>query len=105
MGKVNSKVNKIFLFFDKPFWAPGNGSIKLAWDDEAKNKFTKNKSQWYQSIFAFDEVLNNPNVLCAWLSGDEAEQMETLSNLVVIEIAPDCYGNFWGTHQYHHRKK
>ena len=90
------KVNKIFLFFDKPFWASGNGSIKLAWDDEAKNKFTKNKSQRFQSIFAFDEVLNNPNVLCAWLSGDEAEQMETLSDLVVIENCTRLLREFLG---------
>ena len=101
--KINSisrmamgKVNKIFLFFDNPFWTPGNGSIKLAWDDETKNKLAKNKSQWFGSIFAFDEVLNNPNVLCAWLSGDEAERMETVSDQLVIETCTELLRKFLG---------
>lgn len=79
------KVNKIFLHFETPFWTPGDGSVKLAWDDLENSSNQHNTSNWYRAIFAFDEVLNNPNVLGAWLSGDSAEYMETLSDDEVIE--------------------
>jgi spermine oxidase len=58
------KVNKIFLYFEKPFWTKGKGGVKLAWN-HTSNSFEE--SQWYTSIFAFDEVLNNPKVLVAWV--------------------------------------
>jgi hypothetical protein len=69
------KVNKIFLYFEKPYWTKGKGGVKLAWN-HTSNSFEE--SQWYKSIFAFDEVLNNPKVLVAWVHGKAAEYMETL---------------------------
>ena len=61
-------VDKIFLYWSRPFWSSGTGSIKLAWPDNQANP--NGKSEWYKRIFAFDEVLNNSNVLVAWISGD-----------------------------------
>jgi hypothetical protein len=43
------------------------------------------ESQWYTSIFAFDEVLNNPKVLVAWVHGKAAEYMETLPENTIIK--------------------
>ena len=88
------KVNKIFLLFEKPFWTPGNGGIKLAWDDAEKDSRHNIKSYWFRGIFAFDEVLNNPNVLGAWLAGDEAEYMETLTDAQVIETCTQLLRKF-----------
>jgi len=81
------KVNKIFLQWEKPFWKEGLGSIKLAWNDEEKT--VKHPGEWYKKIFGFDEVLNNRNVLVTWISGDEAEYMEHLSD---GEILQTCAG-------------
>jgi monoamine oxidase len=44
------KVNKIFLYFEKPYWTKGKGGVKLAWN-HTSNSFEE--SQWYTSIFAF----------------------------------------------------
>jgi monoamine oxidase len=76
------KVNKIFLYFEKPFWTKGKGGVKLAWN-HTSNSFEE--SQWYTSIFAFDEVLNNPKVLVAWVHGKAAEYMETLPENTIIK--------------------
>lgn len=86
MGAIENmgfgKVNKIFLYFEKPFWTKGKGGVKLAWN-HTSNSFEE--SQWYTSIFAFDEVLNNPKVLVAWVYGKSAEYMETLPENTIIK--------------------
>ena len=89
------KVNKIFLQFEKPFWKVGSGSIKLAWP--VSEAYTTNMAnQWYRKIFSFDEVMNNPTVLVAWISGDEAEYMETLKDDDVIETCAQIIRQFLG---------
>ncbi|XP_076074238.1 spermine oxidase-like isoform X2 [Mytilus galloprovincialis] len=85
------KVNKIFLFFDKPFWSKGDGGIKLAWKQKLDSF---DSDQWYRSIFAFDEVLNNPDVLVAWIHGDAAAYIETLSDSFVLETCKDILQKF-----------
>lgn len=84
------KVAKIFLHFDRPFWQSGQGGIKLAWtdadlaiEDDVIHPSEAGHPHWYKRIFAFDEVLNNPTVLVAWLSGPGAEHMELLSDDVI----------------------
>ena len=89
------KVAKIFLFWDKPFWKLGSGSIKLAWSDEDLAGLP-DMNQWYKKVFSFDEVLNNPSVLLAWLSGDEAEYMETLSDEEVLNTCTGVLRSFMG---------
>lgn len=85
------KVNKIFLFFDKPFWSKGDGGIKLAWKQRLDSF---DSDQWYRSIFAFDEVLNNPDVLVAWIHGDAAAYIETLSDSFVLGTCKDILQKF-----------
>lgn len=78
------KVNKIFLHYNKPFWVKSKGGVKLAWKN-LPGLFEKD--QWYKSIFAFDEVLNNPSVLVAWIHGNSAAYMEKLPE---EEISRTC---------------
>ncbi len=89
------KVNKIFLQFEKPFWKVGSGSIKLAWPISDANP-TNMAAQWYRKIFSFDEVMNNPSVLVAWISGDEAEYMESLKDDDVVETCAQIIRQFLG---------
>ncbi len=89
------KVDKIFLQYEKPFWKAGLGSIKLAWP-KSNVETQCMSSQWYRKIVSFDEVLNNPNVLVAWISGDEAEYMETLPDDDVIEMCAQIIRQFLG---------
>lgn len=69
-------VNKIFLFYDKPFWDPSLSGIQPIWlFDENKSETFLNKldnfndSNWYESISYFSVVKNHANILCAWLAG------------------------------------
>ncbi|KAJ8319019.1 hypothetical protein KUTeg_004110 [Tegillarca granosa] len=78
-------VNKIFLYFDQPFWKSGKGGIKLVWSGD--NSFVT-KETWFKHLFAFDEVLNNPNVLCAWIYGDAAKILESVPDEDVLDT---CY--------------
>ena len=88
------KVNKIFLLYDRPFWRVGEGSIKLAWtDNEAPIRSNK---EWYKKIFCFDEVLNNPNVLVSWISGDEAEYAESLTDEEILMTCTHLIRKFLG---------
>ena len=79
------KVDKIFLQFDQPFWKVGDGGIKFCWPDN--EAVPKSPNEWYKKIFAFDQVLNNSNVLFCFISGAEAAYMETLSD---EEVAETC---------------
>ncbi|XP_033756400.1 spermine oxidase-like [Pecten maximus] len=76
------KVNKIFLYYDKPFW---KSSVKLAWSGEYSN--VDEKSEWYKRIFSFDVVMDNPTVLVAWISSSAALHMEQLPE---AEVSKSC---------------
>ena len=88
------KVNKIFLKWEKPFWNSGMGCIKFGWaDDELE---IVDSSEWYKRICSFDEVLNNRHVLVGWISGDEAECVEGLSETEIIDTCTDLLRKFLG---------
>lgn len=76
------KANKVFLYWNKPFWKPGSAFVKFAWplvtDEEPEDK-------WYRGILGVDEVLNNPNVLVSWVCGEDAEHMEFLSDDLLLQ--------------------
>jgi hypothetical protein len=38
----------------------------------------------YQSLFGFDEILNNDNTLIGWIHGEGAEHLESLTDQKVI---------------------
>ena len=84
-------VNKLFLQFKKPFWNPGSGSVKLAWNGD-NSEFSP--STWYKHLFAFDEILNNSNVLVGWIHGRAAEYMETLDEEEVKQTCTSILRKF-----------
>lgn len=69
-------VNKIFLEYRRPFWAWKEGSIKFAWSPEELS----NRKDWLRGLSAIDEVEGSKHVLCAYVSGPEAAQMELISD-------------------------
>ncbi|XP_067671269.1 spermine oxidase-like [Haliotis asinina] len=87
-------VSKIFLYYKIPFWVQGRGGIKLCWKEHESRPV--GKEEWYKKIFGFDEVLNNPGVLVAWLSGDEATYMERLPLQEVANVCSDILKTFLG---------
>lgn len=79
-----SKVEKVFVEFDQPFWEPGFGGVKLAWtaEDLAEKLLPRD---WYKVICSFEEVYRQPKILAAWVSGREVEAMLSLSDEEILE--------------------
>ncbi|XP_072932764.1 peroxisomal N(1)-acetyl-spermine/spermidine oxidase [Epargyreus clarus] len=78
-----SAVDKIFLEYDRPFLNPDITEIMLLWEN---SNSTEDISQnWYKKIYSFSKVTET--LLLGWVSGKEAEYMETLS---MEEVAITC---------------
>lgn len=78
-----SAVDKIFLEYERPFLNPDITEIMLLWEGSSTPEdITKS---WYKKIYSFSKV--SETLLLGWLSGKEAEFMETLS---MAEVAAEC---------------
>lgn len=86
-------VNKIFLKWKEPFWQRGKGHMKFAW--KTRNTASRT-SQWYKSLFGFDEILNNDSTLCGWIHGEAAEHLETLADQEVMTQCVTLIRQFLG---------
>lgn len=72
-------VNKIFLEYDRPFLNPEITEIMLLWESSASQEDISDS--WYKKIYSFSKV--SETLLLGWLSGREAEYMESLPNEMV----------------------
>ncbi|XP_064072265.1 spermine oxidase [Vanessa tameamea] len=78
-----SAVDKIYLEYERPFLNPDITEIMLLWDNaQVSEDISKS---WYKKIYSFVKVTET--LLLGWLSGKEAEYMETLSS---DEVASTC---------------
>ena len=80
-------MDKIFLDFEEAFWDTENPGIQLVmtdidYDDEDL------ANTWQNNIAGFDGVYDQPKVLCGWVCGDPARNMETFSE---EEIKQTCW--------------
>jgi spermine oxidase len=91
-------VDKIFLEFERPFLNPDISEIMLLWDDEVKETTDEEESQkqikehWYKKIYSFSKI--NDTLLLGWISGKEAEYMETLDEKTVSEKCTELLKKF-----------
>ncbi|XP_014240838.1 peroxisomal N(1)-acetyl-spermine/spermidine oxidase isoform X2 [Cimex lectularius] len=77
-------VNKIFLIYERPFLHPDISEVMLLWSNEQISKEEMSKN-WHKKINSFSKVADT--VLLGWISGQEAEYMETLPE---SEVADRC---------------
>ncbi|XP_076759373.1 peroxisomal N(1)-acetyl-spermine/spermidine oxidase [Xylocopa sonorina] len=76
-------VNKVFLEFPHRWWQEECAGFSLIWSKEDKEEFIKLNGQeceWLCDVFALLSVDYQPRVLCAWISGKFAKEMELLSD-------------------------
>ncbi|VEN34333.1 unnamed protein product [Callosobruchus maculatus] len=74
-------VDKILLEYERPFLNPSITEVLFLWENNFdKNDISKN---WYKKIYSFSKVTDT--IILGWISGKEAEYMETLSNDVIID--------------------
>ncbi|XP_028038017.1 spermine oxidase isoform X2 [Bombyx mandarina] len=75
--------DKIYLEYERPFLNPDITEIMLLWETPTT---PEDMSQsWYKKIYSFSKV--SETLLLGWVSGKEAEYMETLS---MEEVAETC---------------
>lgn len=88
-------VDKIYLEYDRPFLNPSISEVMLVWtrydydDSESEKEISKN---WFKKIYSFTKVTET--LLLGWISGKEAEHMETLSMDVVASTCTDILRKF-----------
>ncbi|KAE8741464.1 hypothetical protein FOCC_FOCC013008 [Frankliniella occidentalis] len=86
-------VDKIFLEYDRPFLNPEVSEVMLLWDsEECCSDANEMKNKWYRKIYSFSKI--SETLLLAWISGKEAEYMETLSHEEVAETCTDILRKF-----------
>ncbi|KPI94040.1 PREDICTED: peroxisomal N(1)-acetyl-spermine/spermidine oxidase [Papilio xuthus] len=78
-----SAVDKIFLEYERPFLNPDITEIMLLWETPSCPEDLA--QSWYKKIYSFSKVTET--LLLGWVSGKEAEYMETLS---MDEVAVTC---------------
>lgn len=70
-------VDKIYVEFDKPFWTSDWHGFSLLWKTDALQSIRENSSdRWLEDVFGFYTLNFQPNVLCGWVTGPSARQME-----------------------------
>lgn len=86
-------VDKIFLEYDRPFLTNDISEVLLLWDTISSTATDGGiEKNWFKKIYSFSKV--SETVLLGWISGEEAEYMETLSHNVVADICTDILRKF-----------
>lgn len=88
-------VDKIFLEYDRPFLNKDISEVMLIWDttDDVNGDSGRSiEKNWFRKIYSFSKV--SETLLLGWISGKEAEYMETLSHNVVAEVCTDILRKF-----------
>lgn len=70
-------VDKIYLEFEKPFWPKEWEGFSLIWTKDDVERLRKSDQPlWLEDVFGFYIVDYQPNILCGWISGARAREME-----------------------------
>lgn len=74
-------VNKIYIEWEKPFWMPeGKNGYAFLWRPDELKIIREQGLDWLEGVYGFWPVDYQPNILCGWIVGPYARQMETLSD-------------------------
>ncbi|GFR32584.1 spermine oxidase [Trichonephila clavata] len=85
-------INKVYLEFEEIFWE-SNAIFNVLWQKLYDDEFLKEASVkpytycWLKYVGRFAYTPNHPNLLCAWVTGEGAVLVESLSD---DEIVGDC---------------
>lgn len=66
----------MFLEFDKPFWKKDWKGFSILWEKDDILEIRSRDDNWLEDIFGFYTVDFKPNILCGWISGPSAKEME-----------------------------
>lgn len=74
-------MDKIYLEFTKPFWSENWEGMSCLWTLDQLKEVNEDRvnGEWMKSILGLYPVSFQPNILCAWVSGEAANKMEKVS--------------------------
>lgn len=81
-GLMFGTVDKIYVEFENPFWLdPWNG-FSMLWKAEQLKEIQKDPVvyDWLPGVVGFFPFNSQPNMLCGWITGSMAQQMERKSD-------------------------
>ncbi|KAB7507135.1 Spermine oxidase [Armadillidium nasatum] len=87
-------VDKIFIEFPHIWWGDRDGFSFLR--DNPQNEV--NETNWEKGILGFYEVYNQSQILCAWLTGKAAKEMEKASEEEVKDRCMALLRQYLGSH-------
>lgn len=89
-------VDKIYLEFERPFLSQDISEIMLLWETDlpaAESECPEQtKEFWFKKIYSFSKI--NDTLLLGWISGKEAEHMETLDDKTVSDKCTELLKKF-----------
>lgn len=91
-------VDKIFLEFERPFLSHDISEIMLLWENDVPQADSGDstpehvKEFWFKKIYSFSKI--NDTLLLGWISGKEAEYMETLDDKTVSDKCTELLKKF-----------
>lgn len=90
-------VDKIYLQYDRPFLNPSITEVMLLWDSNVEKSESSTSedsisTNWFRKIYSFTKITDT--ILLGWISGKEAEFMETLSFEVVAQKCTEILRKF-----------
>lgn len=87
-------VDKIFLEFERPFLSHDISEIMLLWEDDIPDEESPENITkfWFKKIYSFSKI--SDTLLLGWISGKEAEYMETLDDKTVSDKCTELLKKF-----------
>lgn len=81
-GLMFGSVDKIYVEFEKPFWHEPWDGFSMLWKSEQLREIQTDPvvCDWLPHVVGFFQVSGQPNVLCGWIIGPAAQQMENKSD-------------------------
>ena len=83
-------VNKIFLYYEKPFLSPDISEVITLWSEVSEN--LPMEDRWYRKIYSFTKL--SETLLLGWISGDEARYMEGLNMTTIGDVCTNVLRQF-----------
>ncbi|XP_043266526.1 uncharacterized protein [Venturia canescens] len=92
-------VAKIYLKYDEPWW-PMKESVMgmhFYWTDEDRKKLANDaEKSWFLGVYAIITVEHKPGLLCCWVTGQHAREMEAVSEDKVLAGVKELIHKFVG---------
>uniref|UniRef100_A0A182JEU0 Amine oxidase domain-containing protein n=1 Tax=Anopheles atroparvus TaxID=41427 RepID=A0A182JEU0_ANOAO len=93
-GLYFGTVNKIILLFDAPIAEEFPSVLQLLWYESDLQTLRKSDHAWTEAICFLYPVVNQPNIVAAWINGAAGGQAELLSDATIVDGVLHILGIF-----------